>query len=216
MCLVDCSFGHKKKCLAIFFDDVTNTSLARVWCVLWFVCTLTFVDRTSHHPHSTSPPEHKRTKKEKKTKLCVCPYLTKPKLGAGNASHVGQSITTIPIPATSSTSSTSSSSATSCNNNNNNNATSPQSPPSALSSVSSSGGSKTLKIEPGSNGGSAGGGSGTVRPSSADEGAIISSHDGRQLASPHQHHQHHHQHHHQQQQHHHQHHLQNNGRDGEF
>lgn len=134
--------------------------------------------------------------------------------GAGNASHVGQSITTIPIPATSSTSSTSSSSATSCNNNNN--ATSPQSPPSALSSVSSSGGSKTLKIEPGSNGGSAGGGSGTVRPSSADEGAIISSHDGRQLASPHQHHQHHHQHHHQQQQHHHQHHLQNNGRDGEF
>ncbi|XP_059352320.1 nuclear factor 1 A-type-like isoform X2 [Daphnia carinata] len=132
--------------------------------------------------------------------------------GAGNASNVGQSISTIPIPATSSTSSTSSSSATSCNNNNNNSATSPQSPPSALSSVSSSGGSKTLKIEPGSNGGSGGGG-GTARPSSADEGAIISSHDGRQLASPHHHHHHHHQQHHQHHQHQ-QHHLQNNGRDG--
>lgn len=80
MCLVDCSFGHKKKCLAIFFDDVTNTSLARVWCVLWFVCTLTFVDRTSHHPHSTSPPEHKRTKKEKKNEIVCVPIFNKTKI----------------------------------------------------------------------------------------------------------------------------------------
>ena len=134
-----------------------------------------------------------RKQPPKKNKLCVW-------LGSGNAAS------TIPIPATSSTSSTSSSSASTTSS-----ATSPPSP-----SALSSGGGKTLKVEPGS--GSGGGGGGPARPSSADEGAIISSHDGRQLASPHHHHHHHHQHHqhhqqHQQQQ---QQHQQNNSRDGEL